>query len=167
MAANGVYCSGSVTSSTITVVEDNNLTGLIKQTLTTGSNAWGSPSSPATSGTYASDITSTTALAASGADGFGPSGNGNTQNGGQTAKILGMTTGDEAANSDKYMQLGFTVASGKKLNVSAIYIPVQPVTSNTNNFKAVLTDGETTITEQQPIYQMVNWRIYNSRRMVQ
>lgn len=146
MAANGVYCSGSVTSSTITVVEDNNLTGLIKQTLTTGSNAWGSPSSPATSGTYASDITSTTVLAASGADGFGPSGNGNTQNGGQTAKILGMTTGDEAANSDKYMQLGFTVASGKKLNVSAIYIPVQPVTSNTNNFKAVLTDGETTIT---------------------
>ena len=40
------------------------------------------------------------------------------------------------------MSLGFTVASGKKLNVSAIYIPIQPVNSNTNTFKAVLTDDD-------------------------
>ena len=139
VAANGVYCSGSVTSGTITVVADQS--GLIKQTLTTGNNEWGTPSAPAT--TDGTNITSTTVLSATN---LTISGNGNTSNGGQTAKITGMTTGSEGDNSGKYMQMGFTVKSGKQLNVSAIYIPVQPVSSDVNNIKAVLSDGETTIT---------------------
>lgn len=139
VAANGVYCSGSVTSGTITVVADQS--GLIKQTLTTGNYEWGTPSAPAT--TDGTNITSTTVLSATN---LTISGNGNTSNGGQTAKITGMTAGSESDNSGKYMQMGFTVKSGKQLNVSAIYIPVQPVSSDVNNFKAVLSDGETTIT---------------------
>ena len=138
VAANGNYCSGSVTSGTITVVTDQS--GLIKQTLPAGDKtSWGTPSAPATSGTYASDITSTSVLTNSTGisidiDGKG----GNTSNDGQTAKITSLGSYD----ADKYMSLGFTVASGKKLNVSAIYIPVQPVSKDYNNFKAVLTDDD-------------------------
>ena len=138
VAANGNYCSGSVTSGTITVVADQS--GLIKQTLPTGKGtSWGTPSAPATSGTYASDITSTSVLTnTTGITIDTDSKGGNDSNGGQTAKITSLSSYD----ADKYMSLGFTVASGKKLNVSAIYIPVQPVNSNTNTFKAVLTDDD-------------------------
>jgi uncharacterized repeat protein (TIGR02543 family) len=45
----------------------------------------------------------------------------------------------------KYLEMSFKVAAGKQLNVSAIYIPVQPVTSNFGKFKAVLSDGTTEI----------------------
>ena len=114
---------------------------MIKQTLTTGESEWGTPSAPAT--TDGTNITSTTVLSATN---LTISGNGNTSNDGQTAKITGMTAGSEGDNSGKYMRMGFTVKSGKQLNVSAIYIPVQPVSSDVNNIKAVLTDGETTIT---------------------
>ncbi|MBQ9602219.1 MAG: Ig-like domain-containing protein [Paludibacteraceae bacterium] len=138
VAATGNYCSGSVTSGTITVVADQS--GLIKQTLPAGKGtSWGTPSAPATSGTYASDITSTSVLTnTTGITIDTDSKGGNDSNGGQTAKITSLSSYD----ADKYMSLGFTVASGKKLNVSAIYIPVQPVNSNTNTFKAVLTDDD-------------------------
>ena len=135
VAASGVYCSGSVTSPTITIVSDQS--GLIKQSLNVNAE-WGTPSAPATSGTYASDITSTTVIDKNGDLAIGTGSNKE----GMTQKITGMTTGNEAANSGNYMSLGFTVASGKKLNVSAIYIPVQPVSSSTNNFKAVLSDND-------------------------
>ena len=139
VAANGNYCSGSVTSSSISVVADQ--TGLIKQSLNYGnSTAWGTPSAPATSGTYASDITSTTAIAAYGTDyTIATTGNdGNNNNDGQTGKVPSLGSYD----ASKYVAISFTVASGKKLNVSAIYIPVQPVSKDYNNFKAVLTDDD-------------------------
>ncbi len=141
VAASGVYCSGSVTSPTITVVE--NQTGLIKQSLPTGNVAWNNNSGPAApTTTDATNITSTTAIAATGITISTSSNNGNTNNGGQTAKIPTESSYD----ATKYLSLGFTVNSDHQLNVSAIYIPVQPVTSNTNSFKAELSDGTTTIT---------------------
>lgn len=141
VAANGNYCSGSVTSSSISVVADQ--TGLIKQSLNYGKQvAWGTPSAPATSGTYASDISSTTAIDKNGELAIGSKDDKAGNNDGMTVKITGMTAGNEAANSGNYMELGFTVADGKKLNVSAIYIPVQPVSNSTNNFKAVLSDDD-------------------------
>ena len=139
VAATGNYCSGSVTSGTITVVADQS--GLIKQSLNYGNGtAWGTPSAPATSGTYASDITSTTAIAAYGTDYTiaTTSNDGNDSNDGQTGKVPSLGSYD----ATKYVAISFTVASGKKLNVSAIYIPVQPVSKDYNNFKAVLTDDD-------------------------
>lgn len=136
VAAKGAYCQGTVTSGTFTAVADQ--TGLIRQALTTGDNTWGTPAAPTKSD--ATNITSTTAIAATGITIDG--GNGNTNNDGQTAKVGSLS----AYDASKYMSLGFTVRTGKKVNVSAIYIPVQPVTSNTNTFKAVLSDASTNIT---------------------
>jgi len=136
VAAKGAYCQGTVTSGTFTAVSDQ--TGLIRQALTTGTSAWGTPAAPTKSD--ATNITSTTAIAATGITIDG--GNGNTNNDGQTAKVGSLS----AYDASKYMSLGFTVRTGKKVNVNAIYIPVQPVTSNTNTFKAVLSDASTSIT---------------------
>ena len=109
---------------------------IITNTLATGTVAWNSSIST----TDATNITNLTALAATS---LTISGEGNTNNGGQTAKITGTETTKKAP---EYMSLAFRVACGKKLVVSGIEIPVQPVSSNTNNFEAVLTDGTTTIT---------------------
>ncbi len=136
VAAKGAYCQGTVTSGTFTAVSDQ--TGLIRQALTTGNNTWGTPAAPTKSD--ATNITSTTAIAATGITIDG--GNGNTNNDGQTAKVESLSSYD----ASKYMSLGFTVRTGKKVNVSAIYIPVQPVSKDNNNFKAVLSDASTSIT---------------------
>ena len=136
VAAKGAYCEGVVTSGTFTAVADQ--TGLIRQALTTGDNTWGTPAAPTKSD--ATNITSTTAIAATGIT--IDDGKGNTNNDGQTAKVGSLS----AYDASKYMSLGFTVRTGKKVNVNAIYIPVQPVTSNVNNFKAVLSDASTSIT---------------------
>ena len=109
---------------------------IITNTLATGTVAWNSSIST----TDATNITNLTALAATS---LTISGEGNTNNGGQTAKITGT---ENAKNTAEYMSLSFRVACGKKLVVSGIEIPVQPVSSNTNNFEALLTDGTTTIT---------------------
>lgn len=109
---------------------------LITNTLATGNVAWSSSITTAAP----LDITNLSALAATG---LTISGNGNTSNGGQTAKVTGTET---TKKLDEYLELSFRVACGKKLTVTGISIPVQPVSSNTNNFEAVLTDGTNTIT---------------------
>ncbi len=135
VAASGNYCAGNITSGTITVVADDGITGIVKQSLNTGNDvAWGTPSIATTDET---NITSTTAISATE---LSISGNGNNNNGGQTAKITGTTS--TTFDDTKYLSLGFTVKAGKQLNVSAIYIPVQPVGADRNNFKAVLSDSD-------------------------
>lgn len=137
VAAKGAYCQGTVTSGTFTAVSDQ--TGLIHQALSHGSsNSWGTPAAPSRSD--ATNITSTTAISKTSIT--IDSGKGNDNNDGQTAKVGSLS----AYDASKYMSLGFTVRTGKKVNVNAIYIPVQPVTSNTNTFKAVLSDASTSIT---------------------
>ena len=137
VAAAGNYCSGSVTSGTIEVVADQE--GIITQALTTGSNAWNASTPTTTDGT---NITNLVALHAVG-EGYTISGNGNGNNGGQTAKVPSVNA--SSCDNTKYLEMSFTVATGKRLNVSAIYIPVQPVTSNFGKFKAVLSDGTTDV----------------------
>ena len=137
VAAAGNYCAGNITSGTIAVVADQE--GIITQALTTGSNAWNASTPTTTDGT---NITNLVALHAVG-EGYTISGNGNGNNGGQTAKVPSVNA--SSCDNTKYLEMSFTVATGKRLNVSAIYIPVQPVTSNFGKFKAVLSDGTTDV----------------------
>ena len=132
IAADGEdYCAGEATA-TIKVMAAPS--GLVDQQLATGNVAWDA------SVIVTSDPTNVTSLTALSQHGSATaSGNGNTSNGGQTSKI-GTETGD--FNASNYLELSFTVASGKSLNVSSVTIPVQPVSSNTNNFKAVLSDNQ-------------------------
>ena len=130
IAANGDNCAGEATA-TIKVAAAP--LGIVDQKLATGSVAW--DASVIVTSDY-TNITSLTALSQHGS--ATASGNGNTSNGGQTSKI-----GTVAAYSDdNYIEMSFTVASGKKLDITAVHIPVQPVTSDVNNFKAVLSDDQ-------------------------
>ncbi|MBQ2189980.1 MAG: hypothetical protein II452_03835, partial [Paludibacteraceae bacterium] len=132
IAANGYYAGGEATSGTIKVVAAP--VGMIDQKLATGSVAWDA------SVIVTEDYTNVTGLTALSQHGSATaSGNGNGSNGGQTSKI-GTATGD--FNGNDYLELSFTIAAGKQFNISSVTIPVQPVTSDANNFKAVLSDNQ-------------------------
>ena len=130
IAANGGYAAGIATA-TIKVVASP--LGIVDQKLATGNVAW--DASVIVTSDY-TNISSLTALSQHGS--ATASGNGNTSNGGQTSKI-GTASDYSDAN---YLEFSFTVAEGKRLNITAISIPVQPVSKSTNNFKAVLSDNQ-------------------------
>ena len=132
IAANGNYAGGEATSGTIKVVAAP--AGMIDQKLATGSVAWDA------SVIVTEDYTNVTGLTALSQHGSATaSGNGNTSNGGQTSKV-GTVTGD--FNGNNYLELSFTIADGKEFNITSVAIPVQPVTSDANYFKAVLSDNQ-------------------------
>lgn len=134
IAANGGYAAGEATA---TVKVAAAPLGIIDQKLATGDVAWDA------SVIVTSDYTNVTSLTALSQHGSATaSGNGNTSNGGQTSKI-GTASGD--FNDANYLELAFTIKSGMEFEVSSVTIPVQPVSSGTNNFKAVLSDGTTDI----------------------
>ena len=137
--AAGETISGISSNMTLYAQWSEAAAALVTNTLATGEVAWSSSITTAAP----SSITNLSALAATG---LTISGNGNTNNGGQTAKVTG-TESDK--NTAEYLSLSFRVACGKKLTVTGVEIPVQPVTKNNSKFEAVLTDGRTTITGTQ------------------
>ena len=122
IAAGGGKCAAEATCD-ITV-----MAGIVVQAFMLNTGSWNN----STISTY--DPTNITGLS-------GMTAHGVTTGTGGKANLTVVVSTEADYDEDKYMELGFTVANGKELHVTGVTIPVQPVSSNTNNFRVVFLDA--------------------------
>ena len=128
IAANGGYCENTA-AATIKVVAAP--THLVEQRLANGNSvAWDASVIVTTDNINVSGLTALSNHGAAVVDGTGKSG--------MTSKIKTVADSIEA----NYVELSFTIAEGKKMDVSTVGVKVQSVTSDVNNFRVVLSDDK-------------------------